>query len=94
MGLLSSGWESSFTTSSYVGTSSPIPSTPWGEGRGREREGQGGRERKREEDGEQNEVNFSTESSIALCEMTHLLLGLVDNRSSFSSSWRTWASDL
>lgn len=42
MGLLSSGLGSSFTTSSYVGTSSPIPSTPWEEGG---REGRGGRGR-------------------------------------------------
>ena len=39
MGLLSSGLGSSFTTSSYVGTSSLIPSTPWREGREWKKEG-------------------------------------------------------
>ena len=63
MGLLSSGLGSSFTTSSYVGTSSPIPSTPWEEGgeggkRG-EREGRGERE---EKGGQKEVVKFSTES--------------------------------
>lgn len=63
MGLLSSGLGSSFTTSSYVGTSSPIPSTPWEEGgeggkRG-EREGRGERV---EEGGQKEVVKFSTES--------------------------------
>ena len=54
MGLLSSGLGSSFTTSSYVGTSSPIPSIPWEEG------GEGGKRGKREgrgrgEEGERGE---------------------------------------
>ena len=69
MGLLSSGLGSSFTTSSYVGTSSPIPSTPWEEGgeggkRG-EREGKGereGRGERVEEGGQKEVVKFSTES--------------------------------
>ena len=75
MGLLSSGLGSSFTTSSYVGTSSPIPSTPWEEGgrEGRggeggkrgEREGKGereGRGERVEEGGQKEVVKFSTES--------------------------------